>query len=70
MAFKLNKGRVAYKAARINGCVLKVAYSDHIPSFEYRPGKMVYPDAFDRTPYICSEGIHFFLRRKDAASYL
>ena len=37
----------------------------------YRPGKMVYADHFDEDPFIeCGGGIHFFMKRDQACSYI
>lgn len=42
-------------------------YDEH---FYYRPGEMIYPDAFDPNPdNICTNGIHFFGTYKEAISY-
>ena len=36
----------------------------------YEVGKMVYPDSFDENRWhVCSHGIHFFMKKKDAIEY-
>ena len=38
--------------------------------FVYEVGKTVTPDGFDESPVACSNGIHGFLRYKDAEDYI
>lgn len=40
------------------------------PSFHYRVGRMVYPDAWDDDRWNeCSNGIHFFMNKQEAIDY-
>ena len=44
--------------------------SQHDSSFKYKKGEIVRPDKFDENPLIeCSNGIHFFLTKKEAENY-
>lgn len=55
---------------RLAGKPVKTGYSTYDPAFKYTVGKIVIPDGFneDRKDQ-CSDGIHFFMRKKDALEY-
>ena len=47
-----------------------IAYSAFDDQFEYKLGKWVFPDSFDDNRWNeCSNGIHFFMTREEAADY-
>jgi hypothetical protein len=53
-----------------NGVEITEAYSSHVIAFKYRTGETVTPDSFDPNPLVeCSNGIHFFISRKEAEEY-
>lgn len=44
--------------------------SKHDPRFCYFKGRVVKPTGkFDDSPFVCSSGIHFFVKRSDAVAY-
>ena len=46
------------------------AISYHDSNFRYTPGRVVFPDEFDRNPNaVCSHGIHFFRHYGEAYDY-
>ena len=52
------------------GVEIAEAYSSHDENFVYRPGEIVRPDSFDPNPLVeCSNGIHFFITRREAEEY-
>lgn len=54
----------------MKGNAIEKAYSDRDNDFIYTPGKIVEPDSFDENRWIeCSNGIHFFITRKEAEEY-
>jgi hypothetical protein len=53
-----------------HGKKIKKGFSLGDPDFEYRTGEVVHPDAFDENRWHeCSNGIHFFITRKEAENY-
>ena len=45
-------------------------FSDHNKKFSYEVGKTIEPDGFNDNPTIeCSNGIHFFITRREAIEY-
>ena len=56
----------AERAIVLEGC----GASQHDREFVYAPGMTVIPDKWDPDPRVeCSNGIHFFLTRKEAEQY-
>jgi hypothetical protein len=54
----------------LDGVEIADAYSTHVSSFKYRTGETVSSDSFDPNPLVeCSNGIHFFISRKEAEEY-
>ena len=54
----------------MEGNAVEKAYSDRDNNFIYTPGEIVEPDSFDENRWIeCSNGIHFFITRKEAEEY-
>ena len=56
----------------INGAVSRIneVYSWYDNHFAYKIGEMVYSDSFDDDFWVeCSNGIHFFMKRKDAVDF-
>ena len=52
------------------GVEIAEALSSHDETFVYRPGETVKPDRFDPNPLVeCSNGIHFFITRREAEEY-
>lgn len=53
------------------GKSIKKANGKHDPSIVYEVGKIVKPDSYDPDPLIsCSNGLHFFVSRREAEAYL
>ena len=54
----------------MEGNAIEKAYSDRDNNFIYTPGEIVEPDSFDENRWNeCSNGIHFFITRKEAEEY-
>jgi len=53
-----------------NGKPLESATSRHDSGFTYRVGKIIKPDSYDDSALVeCSNGIHFFITRKEAVEW-